>query len=57
MTDLCFDVFGIAKEKKDPKTIKGHRGTNILIVDPFLTSWSYSLTYANIHATNKVLYC
>jgi origin recognition complex subunit 6 len=39
MTDLCFDVFGIAKEKKDPKTIKGNRGTYyILIVDPFLTS-------------------
>jgi hypothetical protein len=26
MTDLCFDVFGIAKEKKDPKSIKGNRG-------------------------------
>ncbi|ONM59897.1 Origin recognition complex subunit 6 [Zea mays] len=25
MTDLCFDVFGIAKEKKDPKSIKGNR--------------------------------
>jgi len=41
MTDLCFDVFGIAKEKKDPKSIKGNRGTYILIVDPFLTSLSY----------------
>ncbi|PIA62651.1 hypothetical protein AQUCO_00200576v1 [Aquilegia coerulea] len=26
MKDLCFDTFGISKEKKDPKTIKGHRG-------------------------------
>jgi hypothetical protein len=26
MADLCFDVFGIAKEKKDPTTIKGNRG-------------------------------
>ncbi|XP_062189964.1 LOW QUALITY PROTEIN: origin of replication complex subunit 6-like [Phragmites australis] len=25
MADLCFDVFGIAKEKKDPKYIKGNR--------------------------------
>ncbi|CAM0948882.1 unnamed protein product [Alopecurus aequalis] len=25
MADLCFDVFGIAKEKKDPTTIKGNR--------------------------------
>lgn len=25
MGDLCFDVFGIAKEKKDPTTIKGNR--------------------------------
>ncbi|WVZ66773.1 hypothetical protein U9M48_015953 [Paspalum notatum var. saurae] len=25
MTDLCFDVFGIAKEKKDTKSIKGNR--------------------------------
>ncbi|KAK6159969.1 hypothetical protein DH2020_003350 [Rehmannia glutinosa] len=25
MMDLCFDVFGIAKEKKDPKKIKGNR--------------------------------
>jgi len=41
MTDLCFDVFGIAKEKKDPKSIKGNRGTYILIADPFLTSLSY----------------
>ncbi|XP_009789156.1 origin of replication complex subunit 6 [Nicotiana sylvestris] len=25
MSDLCFDVFGISKEKKDPKTVKGNR--------------------------------
>ncbi|XP_068638320.1 origin of replication complex subunit 6-like [Aristolochia californica] len=25
MKDLCFDVFGIAKEKKDPKSVKGNR--------------------------------
>uniref|UniRef100_A0A6V7QSA9 Origin of replication complex subunit 6 n=1 Tax=Ananas comosus var. bracteatus TaxID=296719 RepID=A0A6V7QSA9_ANACO len=25
MTDLCFDVFGVSKEKKNPKSIKGHR--------------------------------
>ncbi|KAG9451277.1 hypothetical protein H6P81_011242 [Aristolochia fimbriata] len=25
MNDLCFDVFGIAKEKKDPKSVKGNR--------------------------------
>ncbi|TVU37739.1 hypothetical protein EJB05_11072, partial [Eragrostis curvula] len=25
MADLCFDVFGIAKEKKDSKSIKGNR--------------------------------
>jgi hypothetical protein len=27
MADLCFDVFGIAKEKKDTNSIKGNRGT------------------------------
>ncbi|CAN6449830.1 unnamed protein product [Victoria cruziana] len=25
MNDLCFDVFGTAKEKKDPTVVKGHR--------------------------------
>ncbi|KAL5722740.1 Origin of replication complex subunit 6 [Ranunculus cassubicifolius] len=25
MKDLCFDIFGISKEKKDPTTVKGHR--------------------------------
>ncbi|XP_042500385.1 origin of replication complex subunit 6 [Macadamia integrifolia] len=25
MKDLCFDVFGISKEKKDPKSVKGNR--------------------------------
>ncbi|XP_043723799.1 origin of replication complex subunit 6 isoform X1 [Telopea speciosissima] len=25
MKDLCFDVFGISKEKKDPKAVKGSR--------------------------------
>ncbi|KAF9625962.1 hypothetical protein IFM89_028348 [Coptis chinensis] len=25
MKDLCFDTVGITKEKKDPKTVKGHR--------------------------------
>uniref|UniRef100_A0A453KWM9 Uncharacterized protein n=2 Tax=Aegilops tauschii TaxID=37682 RepID=A0A453KWM9_AEGTS len=25
MGDLCFDVSGIAKEKKDPTSIKGNR--------------------------------
>ncbi|WOL11546.1 origin of replication complex subunit 6 [Canna indica] len=25
MIDLCFDVFGISKEKKDSKAVKGHR--------------------------------
>ncbi|CAL9208983.1 unnamed protein product, partial [Musa hybrid cultivar] len=25
MGDLCFDVFGIFKEKKNPKAVKGHR--------------------------------
>ncbi|RZC58639.1 hypothetical protein C5167_005941 [Papaver somniferum] len=26
MEDLCFDVFGSSREKKDPKDVKGHRG-------------------------------
>ncbi|XXG49614.1 hypothetical protein AAC387_Pa02g3747 [Persea americana] len=25
MKDLCFDVFGTAKEKKDPRAVKGNR--------------------------------
>ncbi|KAJ6887513.1 hypothetical protein NC651_027756 [Populus alba x Populus x berolinensis] len=28
MKDLCFDVFGISKEKKDPREVKGNRGTS-----------------------------
>lgn len=31
MKDLCHDVFGVTKEKKDPTEIKGNRG-NISIV-------------------------
>jgi hypothetical protein len=27
MADLCFDAFGISKEKKDTNSIKGNRGT------------------------------
>lgn len=26
MLDLCFDAFGISREKKDSKEIKGNRG-------------------------------
>lgn len=26
MKDLCFDVYGIEKEKKDPREVKGNRG-------------------------------
>lgn len=29
MKDLCHDVFGVSKEKKDPKEVKGNRGTEI----------------------------
>lgn len=35
MLDLCFDAFGISKEKKDSKEIKGNRG-NINILVTFL---------------------
>lgn len=28
MKDLCHDVFGVLKEKKDPKDVKGNRGNN-----------------------------
>lgn len=28
MKDLCHDVFGVSKEKKDPKSVKGNRGKN-----------------------------
>ena len=30
MLDLCFDVFGIAKEKKDARKIQGNRGITSL---------------------------
>ena len=26
MKDLCHDVFGVSKEKKDPKSVKVNRG-------------------------------
>lgn len=26
MNDLCFDIVGISKEKKDPKSVKNNRG-------------------------------
>jgi origin recognition complex subunit 6 len=29
MKDLCHDVFGVAKEKKDPKEVKTNRGIPI----------------------------
>ena len=29
MKDLCFDVFGVASEKKDPRDVKGNRGLSI----------------------------
>lgn len=32
MKDLCFDVFGISNEKKDPRSVKGHRGTWIILL-------------------------
>lgn len=31
MLDLCFDIFGIAKEKKDARKIKGNRGNAIIL--------------------------
>lgn len=27
MNDLCFDLVGMEKEKRDPKTIKSNEGT------------------------------
>lgn len=30
MRDLCHDVFGVAKEKKDARDIKGNRGMSLL---------------------------
>lgn len=27
MKDLCFDAFGISKEKADPKAVRGNRGS------------------------------
>ncbi|KAG0471748.1 hypothetical protein HPP92_016294 [Vanilla planifolia] len=32
MSDLCFDVLGISKEKKDPHAVKGHRVQNCLML-------------------------
>lgn len=29
MKDLCHDVFGVAKEKKDPKEVQSNRGIYI----------------------------
>lgn len=29
MKDLCHDVFGVAKEKKDPKEVKTNRGISL----------------------------
>lgn len=26
MKDLCHDTFGVSKEKKDPREVKGNRG-------------------------------
>lgn len=28
MKDLCHDVFGVAKERKDPREVKGNRGNS-----------------------------
>lgn len=32
MKDLCFDICGIEKEKKDPKDVKGNRGWCLLLI-------------------------
>lgn len=34
MKDICDDVFGISKEKKDPKEIRRNRGSLDLKKDP-----------------------
>ncbi|KAJ4975289.1 hypothetical protein NE237_000395 [Protea cynaroides] len=34
MKDTCFDVFGISKEKKDPKSVKGNRSIHLTFSRP-----------------------
>ena len=53
MNDLCFDLVGVEKEKRDPKTIKTNQGKFIIIMpasdaDNTETSWS--------DASSKILY-
>ena len=40
MKDLCHDVFGILKEKKDPKDVKGNRGSNYHLLEFLSQSFS-----------------
>lgn len=48
MRDLCYDVFGISREKKDPREVKGNRG-NISLLLPigvsYLLCWTCCIVY------------
>jgi hypothetical protein len=46
MKDLCYAVFGISKEKKDPRDVKGNRG-NILLILPIGISVTFFDEYVS----------
>lgn len=46
MKDLCFDVFGISSEKKDPRDAKGNRGMCLSCFIFSIFSHFVSLAYA-----------
>ncbi|KAI3970696.1 hypothetical protein MKX01_024343 [Papaver californicum] len=48
MEDLCFDVFGSSREKKDPKDVKGHRGNTCF--------GSLELVYAQAFPTTLLIF-
>lgn len=54
MKDLCHDVFGVLKEKKDPKEVKGNRGNNsdilLILYDWYLGGRLISAPYIDIKA-------
>lgn len=44
MKDLCHDVFGVLKEKKDPKEVKGNRGNNSYVLLIFMLGICFFIT-------------
>lgn len=55
MKDLCHDVFGISKEKKDPKNVKSNRGTSQITALDFQSLCVIVYVVISVHAIFQLL--